>query len=695
MRADLLALTADDLSVLSNRGLVKRAQRELESGELTCELTAATDGTITLVWSDACTCTLPVNRLISEGQCTCSATTICRHLIRSILAYQQQVTDKATGEADGEADGETDSAPATIVESTESEPAPVQTPEHQQPWNPGEISDQALARYFNPKQLKALETRFAAGLVVELIGSVKPTARFHSPAHTLRYLVPGDLRYTYCDCADPAPCSHVPLGIWAFRQLPDRQLSGIVTTNATPTPIPTTLLDDIETNLHKLFQTGISKLTSPVIGRLQRLEQDCRQQSLICPAEILLEILQEGERYQQRDARFSPTQLVELIGELCIRSDAIRNPTQAVPQLLIRGSQGDRLTDLGAARLVGLGTGLQLRQRNLVLTAYFQDTDSGSVMAFSRDFVQDGQDYSQLAQRPALKQSSLATLGASQLLLKSGKRSANLQLLPGRSPVTIHPQTYTWESLRAPLLVEDFSELRTHLSLLPPACLRPRRLTETLYVFAIASLRLARFNVVEQAVTAELYDQQQNCAQLYFPYHHHARHGTELLLRYLNQSQARFIAGQVQLRNGKLWIMPISLVFSSGTSRTLLQPWIATADQLNQFSATSTQQAAPWLSAPLSQPPDPLNNYLQRSHEAIAELLVIGLEQLTPIQINTWQTLYEDGQSLGFQKTSALMLKSLELMRSQAETVQWNYSELAAVLLQLALLMTLVHTNLV
>ncbi len=34
MRADLLALTPDALATLANRGLVKRAQKELEKGKV-------------------------------------------------------------------------------------------------------------------------------------------------------------------------------------------------------------------------------------------------------------------------------------------------------------------------------------------------------------------------------------------------------------------------------------------------------------------------------------------------------------------------------------------------------------------------------------------------------------------------------------------------------------------------------------
>ena len=56
MRADLLALTAEDLAGLTNRGTVKRALRELEAGAP--ELAEADDGTITAVAGDA-SVTLP------------------------------------------------------------------------------------------------------------------------------------------------------------------------------------------------------------------------------------------------------------------------------------------------------------------------------------------------------------------------------------------------------------------------------------------------------------------------------------------------------------------------------------------------------------------------------------------------------------------------------------------------------------
>jgi len=65
-RKDLLALTVDDLVVLSNRGLVKRASKELESGELSFELSEDDTGTVIIHWSDDIECVLPANNTVEQ-----------------------------------------------------------------------------------------------------------------------------------------------------------------------------------------------------------------------------------------------------------------------------------------------------------------------------------------------------------------------------------------------------------------------------------------------------------------------------------------------------------------------------------------------------------------------------------------------------------------------------------------------------
>src|SRR5262249_10973074 len=114
-RADLLALSLDDLTALTNRGTVKRAQRELEAKECTGALDESDAGDVTVKWSDEVECRLPAGVVMRDGRCSCAAVGLCRHLIRTVLFYQQQQASQASPGQD---------APQTL-----------------QPWDPGVISD--------------------------------------------------------------------------------------------------------------------------------------------------------------------------------------------------------------------------------------------------------------------------------------------------------------------------------------------------------------------------------------------------------------------------------------------------------------------------------------------------------------------------------------------------------------------------
>ncbi|BAS58433.1 transposase [Leptolyngbya boryana NIES-2135] len=627
-RTDLLALTTDDLTLLTNRGIVNRAKRELE--QFTVEIIEKNDF-VRLKWSDSVECTFPNGEPVSDRQCNCSANTICRHLIRSILAYQQSNSF---------------------------------TP---QPWNPGSISDEELTNHFTPSQLQRLKQQFETDQVIEVRSSTKPIAYLHSLGHTLRFLVPHDLRYTHCDCSEPSPCQHVPLAIWAFRQLHD-QTSAIISTE-TDLTTPTQLLDDIESVLETLLQRGLNNLTSSLLSKLQRCEQHCRQSNLIWFAEILVELLEQCDRYQNRDARFSPHEVIALIAELCIRSDALRSNTGKVPRLFIAGTQRDRTTAIGTARLIGLGCGVQLKQNSTTLTSYFQDANTGMLTAFSTE--SDAPDsFSDLAQKPVLKQHTFTELGSGQLLIQSAKRSPDFRLLPGRSPLSLNPQSFQWSQLRSPLLVEDFSELSAHLQLLPPADLRPRHLTENLYVLAIDKVTSVEFSSIEQAVTATLWDAQQNAIRLNFPYHDRAQAGTEALLTQLTQEPLRFVSGHI--RSGhQLTISPIGLVFED----SFLQPWIAEHASESALIANSTPTEL-----------DPIETYLESVLNAIADLLLIGIEQSNSQTLQTWREINEISHKLGFQTLTA----TIDPITSQLTAPHQNLQSLSQSILTLSVLHHLV-----
>ena len=708
-RPDLLSLTTDDLTVLGNRGLVKRAQRELTT-DLTATWTVHDDGGLVCEWSDAITCTLPAQSSGSSqntiGSCTCPATTLCRHLIRTILAYQKQFADaektqqaEASVSSQSQAVEATTSAPTPIdsaVPATVSESAPVDSSEtvsasvaSQRAWNPGSITDEAIATTFTKRQLSRIKTQWSGGQVVEVMTGAKPTARLHTVAHTVRFLVPDDIRYTYCDCADESPCSHVPLAIWAFRQLPSGQASGIIVQDSDDQDevTPVELLDSLETMLVQLVEFGLAGLSEGTLIQLRQVEDTLRQAQLIWLADGVADVVLQCDRYRTQDARFCPHTLVRLIGELCIRSDALRHYTGVIPRLFIQGSAGDRPTTLGASRLIGLGCGVDPHPTSVTLNAYLQDADTGTVMVMSQEIATPNTSdnlppvFWKLAQKSAFKQTSFATLGQGQLLLKSGKRAPNLQLKLGRSPAAVNPQTYRWEKLRPPLLVESFSELHHHLDLLPPAALRSRRATETLHILAVDRVEDVTFSVIDQAVLATLYDTQGQSAQLYFPYSDRAQPGTEALLTHLTHSTPQFVAGTVTLANQTLRIQPISLIFDQEGQRVMLQPWIH-APSIQRLPTVESNVESEPISA--NAPPlsvlHPIQDYLQEVEEAIAQTLLLGA---TRSEMRLWQSLAARGKDLGFTLVLDPIQQLADHLQNRQQTLDWTAKPVAELLLTL------------
>lgn len=97
MRPDLLALTDDSLISLANRGIFKRAVKE-NTAEPPA-LTESTDGTVEVTFADGTNTTLPPRTTLEAAQCTCGATSVCRHRVMAVLAYRETAVSRAAPEA--------------------------------------------------------------------------------------------------------------------------------------------------------------------------------------------------------------------------------------------------------------------------------------------------------------------------------------------------------------------------------------------------------------------------------------------------------------------------------------------------------------------------------------------------------------------------------------------------------------------
>ncbi|MEV6931062.1 hypothetical protein AB0M46_42135 [Dactylosporangium sp. NPDC051485] len=218
MRRDVLALTADALAVLTNRGLVKRAAREAEAAPPA--ITEDDDGTLRGTYPDGPAPVLPAGGGgLDRATCTCGAVGTCRHVIGLILAYQalrgaQAATDRADGPHEG-ADASAHGPRATTTEVGVAD------------WSPGTFSDEQLAARIGERMLAVARRTLRAGYHARVRGpgADDPAPRVDLGAATVRFLVPHDLGFVHSDAVAGSRDDVIALAVWAFRAA-DRRAPG-------------------------------------------------------------------------------------------------------------------------------------------------------------------------------------------------------------------------------------------------------------------------------------------------------------------------------------------------------------------------------------------------------------------------------------------------------------------------------------
>jgi hypothetical protein len=638
MRTDLLALTADDLASFSNRGLTRRAEQEANTATLTCTIVEDGDGTVTVKWSDNVECRLPAGAKLSDSRCTCPSTTLCRHVLRSIFAYQRESAGHALSVA---AEPMTNADVAAVAPASPT-----------QPWNPAAIADEHLAAHYKPAEFVRWQREFAAGHVIQVWTGVKPRALIHTLGCTVNFLVPNDPRYAVCDCAAESPCGHVALAVWAFRLLAEDATSGLISTiEQAPAP-PLPLMEEIEKDVAALAACGLARATTMQADRWRRLADRARAAHLVWPAEVLHELADAHAAYIAHDARFDPREFVSLLAELLQRLDATRAACSPVPHLFVRGTPQNRETEFSSARLIGVGCAVHTSRTGAELASYLQDSDSGAITAITRRFANPvdpatgtplaPRPFAELARSMALKGVSLAAIGRGQLLIKGGRRTPSGRFIPGRAAASVAPQAYAWETLRAPLRASGFAEAREQLRDAPPASLGPRQIGARLTVCPVAHACDVRFDVPRQEIIARLVDAQGDAAWLVHPYTSRSADGSDHLLHRLRTSpgNVRFVCGEARLHGANLIIEPLSVVFDDAGRRSCIQPWV---DQAAQLDSASAMTPAPHETSSVARGGvDPLHDYLDELLDSLAERWLMG-----PAGTQMWARLTTLGTSLG------------------------------------------------
>ncbi len=576
MRADLLALTPDALGNLANRGLVKRATKELDAGTgPTIEI--SDDGVVRGRFPDGVESALPPDVPLDAAACSCGAPGVCRHRIAVVLAYQRAHESTAFT-----------------------------------PWSPGEVTDDALAARVGDRVLTAARKAQRAGYPVKLTrpSADDPVATAELPSCTVRFLVPGDLAYVHTDAVTAKRDEVLVLAVWAFREADERGLTG-------PDPQfdvggggePVGGFGPVLELAGQLLHDGAVH-TSPVLdAALHRAQADLTTAGLHWPAAAVADLVDQIDAYRQRSARHDPQRVAELITELHARHRATGRRSQVL------GTEEAAETPLRRVRLTALGCRVRGADDERTAEVFFADGASVLVLRHRWPVGEDehptGHD---LASR-RLAGSTLRALAASTVVSESAVRSASrvVRLASSRvSKTSITPVGQSWTGLPATVLVSDLAEASEAMRDLPPRLVRPRIEADTVRVVHIGEVRRVGYDPGAQRLDAEIADVHGNPATVSAVHRGVSPGALDALARALTDDPTH-LSGTLRRVRGTLVVDPIAVLTSDG----LVVPDLAAGDP----AALGTPD---WEST------DPITAALDEALTATAEAAHRGLTHLPP-----------------------------------------------------------------
>ncbi|MBT2211626.1 hypothetical protein [Actinomadura sp. NEAU-AAG7] len=595
-RADLLALTPDALAALANRGLVKRATKDLDAGQGP-EVDVDGDGAVHGVFPDGTRAALPPGAGLEAATCSCAATSLCRHRVCLVLAYQRTAATE----------------PGT---ETGAEPAAA--------WSPGAFDDEALARVLGQRAVTAARRAFRAGYTARIHrpSGDDPVARVELPSCTVRFLVPDELGYVDTDAAAAVRGEVVVLAAWAFRAADEQGADGTdvrVEVGGGPGRAAGggTGLEAALDLAGQVLVEGAAHAGPVLAAALRRTGADLAARDLHWPAAAVDELADRLDAHRERRADYAPERLAALLAELHARDRAASAPPgSGVPRSLVLGTDESADTPLRRVRLTALGCRVGGTAESRTADVYLAHADT--VLVLRRHWaVPDGAPLTgaDVAGRRVLGV-SLRALAAANVVSESATRSASrvVRVSAGRvARTTVTPLGEAWASLPPALLVRDLEAHEREMDAWPPRLVRPRVEAETVRVVEIAEVRDIGYHPGAQRLEAVIADAAGATAVLSAEYAPHRPAALDVLAAALADGP-RFVSGAVRRERGGLVVDPFAVLAAGGPVVPDLMPGDGTAV----------------LAAPPAPAPDPLGAVLDTALAACAEIAHRGLRHLPP-----------------------------------------------------------------
>jgi hypothetical protein len=347
IRAVAAHLDDDALAALANKGLVRRARKDLETSPPTL---VGPDGDRLHVRIEDCSVNLA--QMPADSKCTCPATGVCRHILAAFIFLRESTPAPAPGHSH--------------------EPVPQPEPSAARDEILA-VTDEILHKWAGKALLRKATQALAIGLSAEFDEGNVLAIRFPTWNIVCRWMPGGGLAGIICSCHAAGACEHRVAAVLAYQAAQgQRQIQVEIATLEASAGAPRTrpeVLESVGVVLREMVGLGLSRLSRSTEDRLRTLAVSAHGVDLPRLERVLRALADEVGLALARDAQAASPNLLTTAARIEALRTGLAHPTADLV-----GVHRSRYEKVGDIELVGLGA-RQWRTRSgyTGLTLYFWD----------------------------------------------------------------------------------------------------------------------------------------------------------------------------------------------------------------------------------------------------------------------------------------------------------------------------------
>ena len=559
-------LDDDALIALANRGLVRRARKDLRKEAP--ELEGVDEDRVRLqVQGNEVLLTEPP----ASSTCSCLAEGICRHILVGWmhLASLAEVYPEGVGGVDSVSEPEAEQA----------SPLPELLA----------INDEALRRWAGTALLRRALRELGRGLRVQLEEGPPLVIRIADWNETVRWLPGAGLAGMLCGCHASEPCVHRVAAVLGAQVLAGcRELAiddPLLRASEGAPRTRSELLEELGAVLAELVRLGLTRVSSATVGRLRTLATSAHGVDLPRLERVVQSLAREVELQLERHGQASSEALLLQAA----RAEALRRALEH-PSPGIVGRHRGRYGRVGELFLIGMGArSFHTRSGYRGLTCYFWDTRAEGWATWSEARPATGGDFDPIvryAQSGPWQGCTSPRQAATSTIRLAGAWRSTTGRLSGRESVRmVRVGASRPEQVPA---IGDWRQVAERVRQLFAGGLSERNELGGVVHLQPAGLLGAAIDPIEQCWRAVALDANDRQLQLVLRYEEQRTAAVNELAQ-SSLEDLSSVLGLIRLRSGRIEVEPVSLV-RNGTVHSLgfdttttpaadPQPPIAVGDQ--------------------------------------------------------------------------------------------------------------------